>query len=96
MSHSRIMSVSPFLVWLCQSAWWSAGLLLLQVLRVRQRVPRVCLVGAQPTRLKQAEALGAELAGRDGFCYVGWKCFLRQFTDSMQMPCPATIISNSA
>ncbi|CAL1164475.1 unnamed protein product [Cladocopium goreaui] len=40
----------------------AVGLLLLQVLRVRERVPRVCLVGAQPTRLKQAEALGAELA----------------------------------
>lgn len=92
MSYSQIVSVSPFMVCLCQSAWCCAGLLLLQVLRVRQRVPRVCLVGAQPTRLKQAEALGAELAGRDGFRYGGWKCFLRQF----MMPCPATAMSDSA
>ena len=44
----------------------STGLLLLQVLRRGQSAPRVFLVGAQPTRLKQAETLGAEMVPRDG------------------------------
>eukprot|EP00438_Fugacium_kawagutii_P023764 Skav213325 [mRNA] locus=scaffold3340:104371:107538:+ [translate_table: standard] len=39
----------------------AVGLLLLQVLRARQPSAHVCLVGAQPSRLKRAKELGAEM-----------------------------------